>query len=138
MCRRSFRLTAQDWLSYLRALSHEFESRRACITCSCSIWVQVYQRERLTCGIALPTQLLSMFFVIAPHVVVQAVLQAVIFVPWVGLNTSGAPPFHCGGAACCRPALQSRGIMEGAPACNRVQHSLPVACSDLTVDSSFC
>ena len=50
---------------------------------------QVYKRERLSCGIKLPTQLLAMLSVIVPHVVVQAVLQAVIFIPWVNLNSSG-------------------------------------------------
>ena len=50
---------------------------------------QVYKRERLTCGIGMLTQLSAMFTIIVPHVAVLAVLQAVIFVPWVNLNTTG-------------------------------------------------
>lgn len=53
--------------------------------------MQVYKRERLSCGIGLMTQLLAMFTIIVPHVAVQAVVQAVIFVPWVNLNTTGDP-----------------------------------------------
>ena len=54
--------------------------------------MQVYKRERESCNIGLTTHCLALFLIVLPHVLVSAVLTAVIFVPWVGLNSTGAQP----------------------------------------------
>lgn len=62
--------------------------------------MQVYERERQSCDLGLFTHAFSLFMITLPHVLVSAVLTAVIFVPWSDLNQSGA-------LLCLRPHLQS-------------------------------
>ena len=52
--------------------------------------VQVYKREKESCRIGLLTHSLALFLITVPHVLVSAVLTAVIIIPWVGLNPTGA------------------------------------------------
>ena len=47
-------------------------------------------RERESCKIGLSTHAVSLFLIIAPHVLMSAVLTAVIIIPWVVLNQTGA------------------------------------------------
>ncbi|KAK9808271.1 hypothetical protein WJX73_005701 [Symbiochloris irregularis] len=51
--------------------------------------VRVYERERQSCDLGLFTHSFSLFLITLPHVLVSAVLTAVIFVPWSDLNQSG-------------------------------------------------
>ena len=73
----------------------------------------MYKRERLTCGIGMLTQLSAMFTIIVPHVAVLAVLQAVIFVPWVNLNTTGRSKGHA--VQYCTGLLQVLAVSPGQP-----------------------
>ena len=53
---------------------------------------QVYLRERETIRLGVFTHILSLFLIVLPHVLVSAVLTAVIIIPWVNLNPAGVLP----------------------------------------------
>ena len=63
--------------------------------------LQVYKRERDSCNMGLGVHVLALFLIAVPHVLVSAVLTAIIFIPWVNLNSTGGSAMARRVERCC-------------------------------------